>query len=108
VIDEVADGDEKPVSTGALLESSTCHDTVLAAAPSLQVGVVMLGDSDKDDEVLSALRAGATGFLPRDTEPGALVHSLRAVAAGDAASGFEAIRPRALNVSRSTSAVPGR
>jgi DNA-binding NarL/FixJ family response regulator len=49
------------------------------------IGVVMLGDSDKDDEVLSALRAGATGFLPRDTEPGALVHGLRAVAAGEAA-----------------------
>jgi DNA-binding NarL/FixJ family response regulator len=49
------------------------------------IGVVMLGDSDKDDEVLSALRAGATGFLPRHTEPGALVHGLHAVAAGEAA-----------------------
>jgi len=57
-----------------------------------QVGVVMLGDSDKDDEVLSALRAGATGFLPRDTEPGALVHSLRAVAAGDAALSPSVVR----------------
>jgi DNA-binding NarL/FixJ family response regulator len=57
-----------------------------------QVGVVMLGDSDKDDEVLSALRAGATGFLPRDAEPGALAHGLRAVAAGDAALSPSVVR----------------
>jgi DNA-binding NarL/FixJ family response regulator len=47
--------------------------------------VMMLGDPDQDSEVISALRAGATGFLPRGTEPGALVHGLRAVAAGEAA-----------------------
>jgi len=57
-----------------------------------QVGVVMLGDSDEDDQILSALRAGATGFLPRDTEPGALVHGLRAVAAGDAALSPSVVR----------------
>jgi DNA-binding NarL/FixJ family response regulator len=49
------------------------------------VHVVMLGDSGGDDEVLSSLRAGATGFLPRDTEPGALIHAVRAVAVGEAA-----------------------
>ena len=58
----------------------------IVATPGLSgVGVVMLGDSELDDEVLSALRAGATGFLPRDTEPEALLHALRAVAAGEAA-----------------------
>jgi DNA-binding NarL/FixJ family response regulator len=50
------------------------------------VHVAMVGDSDQDGEVaLSAIRAGATGFLPRNTEPGALIHGLRAVAAGEAA-----------------------
>src|SRR3954453_9197451 len=50
------------------------------------VHVVMLGDSDQEGEaVRHALRAGATGFLPRNTEPGALIHRLRAVAAGEAA-----------------------
>ena len=58
----------------------------IVAAPGLAgVGVVMLGDPDREDEVLSALRAGATGFLPRDTEPEALLGALRAVAAGEAA-----------------------
>jgi DNA-binding NarL/FixJ family response regulator len=57
-----------------------------------QVGVMMLGDSDDDDVVLSALRAGATGFLPRDTEPGALVHGLRTVAVGDAALSPSVVR----------------
>lgn len=47
--------------------------------------VVVLGDSSRDEEVLGALRAGATGFLPGDTEPGAMVHAVRAVAAGEAA-----------------------
>jgi DNA-binding NarL/FixJ family response regulator len=49
------------------------------------VQVVMLGDSSQDEEVLGALRAGATGFLPSDTEPGAMVHAVRAVAVGEAA-----------------------
>jgi DNA-binding NarL/FixJ family response regulator len=58
----------------------------IVVAPGLSgVGVVMLGDSERDDEVLAALRAGATGFLTRDTEPEALLHALRAVAAGEAA-----------------------
>jgi DNA-binding NarL/FixJ family response regulator len=58
----------------------------IVAAPGLSgVGVVMLGDSERDDEVLAALRAGATGFLTRATEPEALLRALRAVAVGEAA-----------------------
>jgi DNA-binding NarL/FixJ family response regulator len=45
----------------------------------------MLSDSGRDEEVLGALRAGATGFLPSDTEPGAMIHAVRAVAVGEAA-----------------------
>src|SRR5262245_15350805 len=50
-----------------------------------RVQVVMLGDCGRDEEVLGALRAGATGFLPKDTEPGAMIHAVRTVAAGEAA-----------------------
>jgi DNA-binding NarL/FixJ family response regulator len=58
----------------------------LAADPSVPgVHVVMLGDAEQEDEVLSSLRAGATGFLPRDAEPGALIRTVRVVAAGEAA-----------------------
>jgi DNA-binding NarL/FixJ family response regulator len=65
---------------------------IVADSDASGVGVVMLGDSDQDSDVLSALRAGATGFLPRDTEPGALVHGLRAVAAGEAALSPSVVR----------------
>jgi DNA-binding NarL/FixJ family response regulator len=49
------------------------------------VHIVVLGDSDADEEVLASLRAGATGFLPSETEAVALVAAVRAVAAGEAA-----------------------
>jgi DNA-binding NarL/FixJ family response regulator len=58
---------------------------IVAASGLSGVGVVMFGDPDRDDEVLSALRAGVTGFLPRDTDPDALLHAVRAVAAGEPA-----------------------
>jgi DNA-binding NarL/FixJ family response regulator len=46
--------------------------------------VVILTTFDLDDYVLSALRAGASGFLVKDSPPGALVEAVRVVAAGDA------------------------
>jgi DNA-binding NarL/FixJ family response regulator len=47
--------------------------------------VVILSVSERDEEVFSALRAGASGFLPRDVEPAELIDAVRTVAAGDAA-----------------------
>lgn len=46
--------------------------------------VVMMTTSDSDDSVFAALRAGASGFLVRDTEPPELLRALRAIARGDA------------------------
>ncbi|RNL85869.1 response regulator [Halostreptopolyspora alba] len=48
------------------------------------VKVVMLTMFDLDEYVYGALRAGASGFLVKDTEPTELVHGLRVVARGDA------------------------
>jgi DNA-binding NarL/FixJ family response regulator len=45
--------------------------------------VVVLTTFDADDHVLRALRAGASGFLLKDTPPAEIVHAIRAVAAGD-------------------------
>ncbi|ANS66339.1 response regulator [Streptomyces lincolnensis] len=48
------------------------------------VRVVILTTFDLDDYVYGALRAGAAGFLVKDTEPEELVHAVRVAARGDA------------------------
>ncbi|MEU6949000.1 response regulator transcription factor [Streptomyces sp. NPDC046316] len=48
------------------------------------VRVVILTTFDVDDYVYGALRAGASGFLVKDTEPMELLHGVRVVARGDA------------------------
>jgi DNA-binding NarL/FixJ family response regulator len=56
------------------------------------VRVLILSGSEQDDEVLSCLRAGASGFLPADTEPAELADCIRAVAAGEVALSPGALR----------------
>jgi DNA-binding NarL/FixJ family response regulator len=46
--------------------------------------VIILTTFDLDDYVFEALRAGASGFLLKDTEPVDLISGVRAVARGDA------------------------
>lgn len=60
--------------------------TRLLAGPDVvdPVKVLMLTTFDLDDYVYAALRAGASGFLLKDTPPEELVHAVRIVAAGDA------------------------
>ncbi len=48
------------------------------------VKVLVLTTFENDDNVVLALRAGASGFLGKGTDPGELVHAVRVVAAGDA------------------------
>ncbi|MGW0532413.1 response regulator [Streptomyces sp. NPDC003032] len=48
------------------------------------VKVVMLTTFELDEYVFEAIRAGASGFLVKDTEPDELVRALRAVVEGDA------------------------
>jgi DNA-binding NarL/FixJ family response regulator len=48
------------------------------------VRVVILTTFELDEYVFEALRAGASGFLVKDTEPTELLRAVRAVAAGDA------------------------
>jgi DNA-binding NarL/FixJ family response regulator len=45
--------------------------------------VIVLTTFDADDHVLHALRAGASGFLLKDTSPADIVRAIRAVAAGE-------------------------
>ena len=46
--------------------------------------VLVMTTFDLDENVLGALRAGASGFLLKDTPPEDLVSAIRSVAAGDA------------------------
>ena len=48
------------------------------------VRVLVLTTFEIDEYVFEALRAGASGFLLKDTEPSELIHAVRVVAAGDA------------------------
>src|ERR1700722_15871340 len=45
--------------------------------------VIILTPFDADEHVLRALRAGASGFLLKDTPPAGIVGAIRAVAAGE-------------------------
>ena len=49
-----------------------------------QVRIVILTTFELDEYVFEAIRAGASGFLVKDTEPVELIRGVRAVAAGDA------------------------
>ncbi|MGK3206674.1 response regulator [Amycolatopsis sp. MEPSY49] len=52
--------------------------------PAVPSKVVILTTFDLDEDVYGALRAGASGFLVKDTEPEELIHAVRVVARGDA------------------------
>lgn len=57
----------------------------LTADPGLaEVKVVILTTFDLDEYVYGALRAGASGFMVKDTEPVELIHAVRVAARGDA------------------------
>jgi DNA-binding NarL/FixJ family response regulator len=48
------------------------------------VRVLVVTTFDGDEYVVEALRAGASGFLLKDTPPGELIHAVTVVAGGDA------------------------
>ncbi|WP_049579414.1 response regulator [Streptomyces sp. SBT349] len=94
IVGEAADGAEVP----ALVERHAPHVVLmdirmpgmdgLAATERLRAGsappeVLVLTTFNADDHVLRALRAGAAGFLLKDTPPGRIVEAVRRVAAGD-------------------------
>jgi DNA-binding NarL/FixJ family response regulator len=95
VVGEAADG----VGVAALVRQTGAHvvlmdirmpgtDGIQATAEIAQTSpgakVIMLTTFDLDEHLLGSLRAGASGFLVKDTPRGALVDAVRVVAAGDA------------------------
>src|SRR3954471_2060147 len=65
---------------------------LVADAGSPGTNVLILSASEGDEEVFASLRAGASGFLLRETDPAGLVDGVRAVAAGEAALSPSALR----------------
>jgi DNA-binding NarL/FixJ family response regulator len=67
------------------------HDGIEATrdivAAELPCKVLILTTFDLDDYVYDGLRAGASGFLLKDTQPADLVAAIRTIAAGDAVLG---------------------
>lgn len=97
VVGEASDGREAIELTRALVPDIVLMDVRmpeldgLAATRSIaeedalsSVHIVILTTFEQDEYVFEALRAGASGFLVKDTEPADLVRAVRAVAAGDA------------------------
>jgi DNA-binding NarL/FixJ family response regulator len=64
------------------------HDGIEATGDIVAAGlpcrVLILTTFDLDDYVYAGLRAGASGFLLKDTQPASLVAAIRTIAAGDA------------------------
>ncbi|PWI18518.1 DNA-binding response regulator [Streptomyces sp. Act143] len=57
---------------------------LIAADPDLAgVKVLVLTTYDTDENIVEALRAGASGFLVKDTRPAEMLEAIRTVAAGD-------------------------
>jgi DNA-binding NarL/FixJ family response regulator len=65
---------------------------IVADPTTSAVRVLILSELEQDEEVFASLRAGASGFLLRDTERTELVQGVRAVAAGEAALSPSVVR----------------
>ncbi|HWX96897.1 MAG TPA: response regulator transcription factor [Solirubrobacteraceae bacterium] len=74
------------------MDAGTVTQQILADADASSVQVLVIGASDDDEKIFSSLRAGASGFLVRDAEPGELTRAMRAVAAGEGALSPSGVR----------------
>ncbi len=117
VVGEAADGAEVPAAVAAhapdvvLMDIRMPRVDGLAATEALRATaeppeVLVLTTFDADEQVLRALRAGASGFLLKDTPPAEIVAAVRRVAAGEATLSPAVTRKLIAHVT-STAPVPG-
>ena len=97
MVGEAADGREAVELTRALTPDVVLMDIrmptldgiaatrEIAADPALAgIRIVILTTFELDEYVFDAIRAGAAGFLVKDTKPADLIEAVRVVAAGEA------------------------
>jgi DNA-binding NarL/FixJ family response regulator len=94
VVGEAADGDEVPAATDAHAPDVVLMDLRMPRVDGITATkrlrrrrhppeVIVLTTFDADENILRALRAGASGFLLKDTPPDQIVEAVRKVADGD-------------------------
>jgi DNA-binding NarL/FixJ family response regulator len=66
-----------------ILDGIEATARITADAATSEVRVLMLTTFDLDEYVYAALRAGASGFMLKDTSPEELLAGIRVIAAGD-------------------------
>jgi DNA-binding NarL/FixJ family response regulator len=94
IVGEAADGDQVPAAIArdrpdvVLMDLRMPHVDGVAATGRLRAApdapaVIVLTTFDADENVLGALRAGASGFLLKDSPPAEIVAAIGRVAAGE-------------------------
>ena len=94
VLGEAGDGDEVPQAVARLRPDVVLMDIRMSRVDGIEAtralrstpgapDVIMLTTFDTDREVLAALRAGAAGFLLKDTQPAEIVRAVERVASGE-------------------------
>ncbi|WP_189078920.1 response regulator [Mangrovihabitans endophyticus] len=94
VVGEAADGDQVPTAVDAHAPDVVLMDLRMPRVDGITATrrlrrrvrppeVVVLTTFDTDENILYALRAGASGFLLKDTPPEQIVTAVRQVAAGE-------------------------
>lgn len=115
VVGEAADGAAAVEAARTLRPDVVCMDVQMpdmdgieatrriVADPTVPSRVLVLTTFQREDYVVAALRAGASGFLLKNARPTQLADAVRAVAAGDALLAPELTRAM---IARAVSAAP--
>jgi DNA-binding NarL/FixJ family response regulator len=94
VVGEAATGEETVALVEQIRPDVVLMETRLPGLDSVEttrrivsesgVAVMLLTAGESDERIFAALRAGASGLLPKDTEPAQLVQAIEALAQGEA------------------------
>ncbi|OHV42038.1 MULTISPECIES: response regulator transcription factor [Pseudofrankia] len=117
LVGEAGDGDEVLAAVEAhgpdvvLMDIRMPRVDGLAATEALRARadppeVLVLTTFDTDEHVLRALRAGASGFLLKDTPPAEIIRAIRRVAAGDPILSPAVLRRLMAHAAASSAATP--